>query len=292
MDLSADTLHCYVPTTAALFPTGQGSLSEMSLAVKDLFSVAGHTSSFGHPQWRSTHEPATEHATVVSRLLRAGASVAGLTKMDQLAYSLIGNVGEGEAPINPFDSGCFCGGSSSGSASAVAGGIADLGVGTDTAGSIRVPAAACALFSLRPTHDRIDKEGVIPLAPSLDVVGLMARRPDILTKAMTVLAPTARPLQKPRRVLLATDLLERREGAAHEALAKLAQRVADVADCRVIEVEGAGLVHSDIGDLFARLQGREIWQQHAGWIAGNLSYLADDVQTRLRRCEELIPGCS
>ncbi|MGH8546149.1 MAG: amidase family protein, partial [Gammaproteobacteria bacterium] len=133
MELSPETFKCYVPTTRALDPTGPGALSGVRVAVKDLFSVAGHTSSFGHAQWRATHEPSSEHAAVVARLLSAGGAITGLTKMDQLAYSLIGNVGEGEPPVNPFDPECFCGGSSSGSASAVAGGLADLGVGTDTA---------------------------------------------------------------------------------------------------------------------------------------------------------------
>ena len=132
-------MKCFVPTTKVVESFEDGKLANVRVALKDLFAVEAHTSSFGHPRWRETHQAASETASVVQRMLSAGASVVGLTKMDQLAYSLIGNVGEGEPPINSFDPECYCGGSSSGSASAVAGNLADLGVGTDTAGSIRVP---------------------------------------------------------------------------------------------------------------------------------------------------------
>jgi amidase len=274
-------LECFVPTTVTVRPTGQGSLSGLSVAVKDLFAVAGHTSSFGHPRWRATHGPAPRHAAVVERLLGAGATVAGLAKMDQLAYSLIGNAGEGEAPVNAFDPECFCGGSSSGSASAVAGRIVDVGIGTDTGGSIRVPAAACGLFSLRPSHGRIAVEGMLPLAPSFDTVGLLARHPALLAKTLAVLAPTPRPVRQAHRVLLATDL------GAREALVRLARRLADAAGGGLSEVRGATLVNDDTGDLFARLQGREIWQQHGAWVTEHASHLAEDVQARLRRCRSL-----
>jgi amidase len=130
---TADDLHCFVPTTREIPPTGEGGLSSARVALKDLIEVAGHTSSFGHPRWRDTHAPARRDAEVIRRLREAGASIAGFAKMDQLAYSLVGNVGEGIPPVNVVDAECFAGGSSSGSAAAVAGGIADVGVGTDTA---------------------------------------------------------------------------------------------------------------------------------------------------------------
>ncbi len=287
MGFSADALHCYVPTTSTLVPIGEGPLSGWRIAVKDLFSVAGHTTSFGHAQWRSTHAPSRADASVVRELRRAGATVAGMAKMDQLAYSLIGNDGEGEAPVNAFDPECYCGGSSSGSASAVAGGVANLGLGTDTAGSIRVPAAACGLFSIRPTHGRIDTEGVIPLAPSFDVVGLMGRRPELLTRAGAVLGLMAQGSRTAQRVLLGTAPLEHLACAAQKALTKLAQHVGEIVHCAVTEVSAATLVSVEAGDLFARLQGREIWQQHAAWVTENGRHLADDVQTRLRRCKAL-----
>ncbi|MHB8660016.1 MAG: amidase family protein [Solirubrobacteraceae bacterium] len=111
-------------------------MSGVRIAVKAALPSPAPRSSFGHPRWRETHDEASHDADVLARLRRHGAAIVGLAKMDQLAYSIIGNVGEGEPSVNTHDPKCFCGGSSSGSASAVAGGLAELGVGTDTGGSI------------------------------------------------------------------------------------------------------------------------------------------------------------
>ncbi|MDQ4042114.1 MAG: amidase family protein, partial [Actinomycetota bacterium] len=268
------SLHCFVPDSVQLGPTGEGELSSLRMALKDMFDVAGRVSSFGHPRWRETHEPAREHAPAVAALLAHGATIAGLAKMDQLAYSLIGNAGEGTPPANAFDPECFCGGSSSGSASAVAGGAVDVGIGTDTGGSVRVPAAACGLCSLRPTHDAVSTAGVLPLAPSLDVVGFLAREPEPLARTLRVLAPTLE-AGALARVLVPTDL-----GRAVEGLGR---RVAEAAGAEVEEVAVGSLIDARTGDLHARIQGREIWAHHAGWAKANLPHLAADVQTRLRR---------
>ena len=121
---------CWVPDSVSLRATGRGPLDGVTVAVKDMIAVAGHVSSFGHPRWRATHSPGDENAPVLCGLLAAGASVAGLAKLDQLAYSLIGNAGEGLAPLNSRYPGRFTGGSSSGPAAAVAAGLAEAGLGT------------------------------------------------------------------------------------------------------------------------------------------------------------------
>ncbi|HEV7807546.1 MAG TPA: amidase family protein [Solirubrobacteraceae bacterium] len=286
--MNSDELQCYVPTTLTVAATGAGSLSSLDIAVKDLFAVAGHTSSFGHPRWRDTHEPASANADVVDRLLNAGAAVAGLAKMDQLAYSLTGNVGEGSAPVNAFDPESFCGGSSSGPASAVAGGVADVGLGTDTAGSIRVPAAACGLYSLRAGHDRIGSDGVLPLARSLDAVGVLARSPDVLEAVFRVVAQS--PSDGTRvitRVLRPKDPSDYTDAHAAAALTSVATKAAASLGCDVEELDVSGLVSPDVGNLFARIQSREIWAEHAEWVTQNIEHLAPDVQTRLRRCQAL-----
>lgn len=166
---------CWAPGSVSVPAAGSGPLSGWSLAVKDMIAVEGHVSSFGHPRWRETHAPSTSTAPALAALLAAGASVAGLAKLDQLAWSLTGSAGEGVAPRNPLYPDRLTGGSSSGPAAAVAAGLADAGIGTDTGGSIRVPAAACGLFGLRTTHGLISTRGVLPLAPSFDVVGILAR---------------------------------------------------------------------------------------------------------------------
>ena len=208
MPEDAPPVHCWVPGSVSLPATGHGPLDHVTVAVKDMFSVAGHVSSFGHPRWRETHPPSAETAPALSGLLAAGASVTGLAKLDQLAYSLIGNAGEGVAPLNSRYPGRFTGGSSSGPAAAVAAGLTEAGLGTDTAGSIRVPAAACGLFGFRPTHGLVSTRGVLPLAPSFDVVGVLARRAALLGQVAEVLLSSSQ--APPGLVTLRTGLRARR----------------------------------------------------------------------------------
>jgi amidase len=141
---------------------------------------------------------------VLERLLSAGAPIAGLAKLDQLAWSIVGNADEGVAPLNPAYPDRFTCGSSSGPASAVAAGLADAGIGTDTGGSIRAPAAACGLYGLRPTHGLISTDGVLPLAPSFDTVGALARDLAALKHVLEVVADMHAG-QPVRRVVIPSD---------------------------------------------------------------------------------------
>jgi amidase len=280
---------CWVPNSFAIAPTEEGVLSGKAVAVKDLVDYAGHKVSFGFARWRDTHEASRETAPILTQLLAAGGSIAGFTKLDQLAYSLIGNVCEGAPPLNSLYPDRFTGGSSSGPAAAVAAGLADIGLGTDTAGSIRVPAASCGLFGLRPTHGAISASGVRPLAPSFDVVGVLATNPTIIGPAFSVLssAPVpagsdVREVRVPTRAsvsLIGDDTVD--------SMYSIADALSAVYECRVIQCDLSEFINPDIGDLFARLQGREIWSEHSQWISANKGYLADDVRTRLERAERL-----
>jgi amidase len=260
----------------------------MTVAVKDMFGIAGHVSSFGHPRWRATHLPSAETAPAVSRLLAAGASVAGLAKLDQLAYSLIGNAGEGSAPLNSQYPSRFTGGSSSGPAAAVAAGLAGIGLGTDTAGSIRVPAASCGLFGFRPSHGLVCTRGVLPLAPSFDVVGILAPRAGMLGPVLEVLTSpgAARLPAVPRTVHVAGGLAGISPELA-EAVQATAAAIAGRWGCRVSEAPLGAFINDDVADLFARVQGREVWRAHGSWLGGNGQFLADDVQARVHRAEAL-----
>ncbi len=280
-------LACFTPISAERPPTGTGDLNGVRVAIKDLIAIGGHTSSFGHQRWRETHEPAAVDAPLVSQLRAVGAAVVGTTKMDQLAYSLIGNVGEGEPPKNVFDPDAFCGGSSSGSASAVAGGLADLGVGTDTAGSIRVPAAACGLYGLRPTHGRIDTAGVEALAPSFDVVGLLTRDAGLLGAALAVLAEPHTPPSLPTRIVLPSDIWASQGADERAAAQAMGDRIGTELGVEIVDAPFERFVDAGAGKLFARLQSREVWHEHSQWVSDNAEVLAADVLTRLRSCESL-----
>jgi amidase len=281
---------CWVPGSVSLPATRPGPLDGLTVAVKDMIAIEGHTSSFGHPRWRATHAPSTRTAPVVSRLLAAGASVAGLAKLDQLAYSLIGNAGEGTAPLNSQYPDRFTGGSSSGPAAAVAAGAADVGLGTDTGGSIRVPAASCGLFGLRPTHGLIDCSGVLPLAPSFDVAGVLARTAGTLSRVLEVLITAAARDGAPaatRHVVVAADALAGISPEAAAATYATARAVAGAAGCPLSEGRLAAFINHDVADLFARIQARQVWRAHGPWLTANSAVLAADVRSRVARAESL-----
>ncbi|HSS38685.1 MAG TPA: amidase family protein, partial [Polyangia bacterium] len=171
MQASAFCQHDRVHLTGA----ATGPIAGLTFAAKDVFAVAGATACFGNPTWLATHRPASRTAPAVARLVGAGATLVGLTITDELALSLTGENAHYGTPLNSRCPDRIPGGSSSGSASAVAGGHCDFALGTDTGGSVRVPAAHCGLYGFRPSHGAVPTEGVLPLAPRFDTVGWFAR---------------------------------------------------------------------------------------------------------------------
>lgn len=166
---------------------GASPLAGLRFAVKDLIAVRGCAMGCGNPHWAARQEPSPLTAPAVQRLLAAGARCLGTTWLDEFAFGLAGENAWGGTPPNPRAPGRIPGGSSSGSASAVALGAADLALGTDTAGSIRAPASWCGLWGLRPSHGAVCTDGVAPLAPSLDTVGLFASSRETLRRGMATL---------------------------------------------------------------------------------------------------------
>jgi len=280
-------LACLVPGTLKLGATATGKLSGKTFVVKDLMALKGHTSSFGHPRWRDTHTVSNATSPVITKLLNGGANLAGLAKMDQLAGSLVGNIGEGEAPLNSLYPDRFTGGSSSGSASAVAAGLADFGIGTDTAGSIRVPAAACGLFGLRPTFGAIKSEGVLPWAASFDVVGILAKDLNLIRDVYDTLCDKPSSAARITKILLPDNCHELVSADAATTIIKAAQELAHKHGIVVQEIDLRRYINQEVGDLFSRLAGRENWQAHGAWIKQNRQYLAPDLQARMKFAEQV-----
>ena len=173
--------------TFELEPTGAGPLDGLRFAVKDLIDIARHETGCGNPSWRDTHPAATVNAVCVEQLLGAGGRCVGKTVTDELGLSLIGENHFYGTPLNPKAPDRVPGGSSSGSASAVACGLADFALGTDTGGSVRVPASNCGIWGLRPSHGLISVAGANSFAPTFDTVGILARSADVLARAASVL---------------------------------------------------------------------------------------------------------
>src|SRR5215217_5513107 len=170
--------------------TSDGPLRGLPFAVKDLIDVVGHCTGCGNPTWLATHPPANVSAVCVEQLLAAGAVCEGKTVTDELAFSLLGENHHYGTPLNPAAPDRVPGGSSSGSASAVACGLVDFALGTDTGGSVRVPASNCGIWGWRPSHGRVSVAGVMPFAPTLDTVGVLARSAKLLEQVATVLLAT------------------------------------------------------------------------------------------------------
>jgi amidase len=166
-----------------------GPLAGLDFAVKDLFDVAGATTGYGNPDWARTHAPAAATAPVVLALAQAGARLRGKTKTVELAYGLTGeNVWYG-TPTNPAAPDRFPGGSSCGSAAAVAAGLVDFALGSDTGGSVRIPASYCGIFGIRPSWGAVNLTGACPLAPSFDTAGWFARSASVLRRVGEAVLP-------------------------------------------------------------------------------------------------------
>ncbi|EJM20407.1 amidase, Asp-tRNAAsn/Glu-tRNAGln amidotransferase A subunit [Pseudomonas sp. GM21] len=158
------------------------------VAIKDSIDIAGHATRSGSRAFADA-APATRNADVVDAILDAGWQIVGKTNMHELAFGVTGINDWTGTPINPQAPDRVPGGSSSGSAAAVAGGLADIAIGTDTGGSVRVPAACCGIAGLKPTYGRVSRVGAHPAESSLDCVGPFAADMADLIAAMQVICP-------------------------------------------------------------------------------------------------------
>lgn len=260
-----DRYHAYMDKSLTMGPLGSGPLNGLAFAMKDVFAVQGHRNAAGNPDWLRTHEAATATAKAVELLLQGGAKLCGATHTDELMYSLNGENHHYGTPINPNAPGRIPGGSSSGSAAAVAAGEADFAIGTDTGGSVRIPSSYCGIYGFRPTHGAVDTAGLIPLAPSFDTVGWMAREAEDLLAVGKVLIGRNSPMKRFNRILHAEDIWSLAEADCREALqgsvANIAQYIGPV-ERLVLQEDG----YSEWMNTFRMLQGLEIWRSHGEWI--------------------------
>jgi len=164
-----------------------GPLAGLSVAVKDMFDIVRERASGGSPDWLAAQKPAAKNAAAVQTLLDAGATIVGKTVCDEFFYSVTGANAHYGTPVNPRAPGRLPGGSSGGSASAVASGACDLALGSDTGGSVRIPASFCGIYGLRPTIGRIDPTGAMAMAPSFDAPGWFAAGPGAFCKGAVLL---------------------------------------------------------------------------------------------------------
>jgi len=264
-----------------------GPLAGRTVAVKDLFAVAGHAVGAGVPAWLAEQPVETTSAPAVELLLAAGASVAGLAQTDEFAYSVAGRNGSWGTPPNGAVPGALPGGSSSGPASAVALGQADVGLGTDTGGSVRVPASYQGLWGLRTTHGTVPREGLLPLAPTFDTVGWLTRDAATLRAAAEASlgsAPAVPTGRGPSDLSGASVVVDPRvlDGVEPDVAAAVGVAVDRLVEAGRLPRPDAVAV-GDLGallELFRVVQAAEAWRSHGRWIEAHPGVLSPDVAAR------------
>jgi Asp-tRNA(Asn)/Glu-tRNA(Gln) amidotransferase A subunit family amidase len=253
---TVDTTVWRVVGTPLIAGAPDGPLAGETVAVKDVFAVAGYPIGAGVPAYLAEQPAATQHAAAVARLLDAGATVRGIAHTDQFAFSLAGDNPHYGTPLNAAVPAAVPGGSSSGPATAIALGDASIGLGTDTAGSIRVPASYQGLWGLRPTHGAVPIAGLVGLAPDFDTVGLLTRDPDVLVRATAALVNDA--------------------GVAVSG--------------EVIDLDDAGFDLPAMLEAFQTHQRFQAWRLHGDWIRAHPDALRGSAAARFEVASQVTPA--
>jgi amidase len=284
-----DPLGAFINEDIRIPGAAPGPLRGLTFAAKDNFDIEGHVTGAGNPDWLRTHEVAASTAPAVQMLLDAGGALVGRTIMDELAFSLNGENIHYGTPLNPAAPNRIPGGSSSGSASATAGRLVDFALGTDTSGSVRVPASYCGLFGIRTTHGAISTEGVVPLAPSFDTVGWFARETDLLYRIGEVLLPKPSVSKLPARLLIADDAFALAEAPVQAILQIEIQRFAELTQ----SVSHTCLSETSLEiwtEIEVTCKTYEVWQAHAEWIKAFKPKFAREIEKRFSRASTVTPA--
>ena len=252
-------------TDAYLAGKPSGPLSGLTFAAKDIFDVAGHVTGGGNPDWKATHPPAERNAWIVETLVNAGATMVGKTHTDELTRGILGENAHYGTPINTKAPDRVPGGSSSGSASAVAGRLVDFALGSDTGGSVRIPASFCGLYGLRPTHGRIPLEGILMQALSYDTIGWFTRDAVTYAKVAAAVFQTEIPDFTPSRLVIAQDAFDEADEEVSAVLLPIAEKIGELAgSSTIMRLSPNGLTEWAVQQNV--LQSEEAWNSVKDWI--------------------------
>lgn len=263
--------------------TTSTSLQHVRLAVKDVFEVAGLTYAAGNPQWGAAQVPARGNALCVQQLLQAGCQWVGKTVTDELTYSLAGINAHYGTPQNPRAPLRLPGGSSSGSAVAVSAGDADLALGTDCGGSIRLPASYCGLWGIRPSHGLISANGCFTLSHSLDTVGWFARDGELLQRAFHRLCHSQTSTPVTLRWLVSDDVLEQLDAPLRVAFEDWLTTLPYMPQ----RIPAGSMPLEHWAQAFRTLQASEIWQHHGAWVEEQHPVLGADIAARFAMARQI-----
>ncbi len=285
-----DPVGCLVPHNISepLRGSGSGPLAGKTLIVKDLYDIAGRKTGNGNPDFLAATEPAGETAPTVQKLLDAGADLIGIAICDEFFYSLTGANAHYGTPRNRRAPGRLPGGSSSGSAAAMAAELCDIALGSDTGGSVRIPASFCGLYGLRPTHGRVDLTGGRAMAPSYDTAGWFANEAGLFRTVGPVLLDANIVAADIDRLLIAEDGFERADPAVAAALrAVLAAAAGVLPNAEPVTVAPGGL--EPWGDAFRVIQANEVKISNLPWVREHKANLGPGIKERFEMVAVITP---
>lgn len=261
---------------------GGGPLSGLTFAVKDLFDVAGYISGCGSPDWLTSHEPAEHTSPLVQALLDAGAEMIGKTICDELFYAFTGANAHYGTPQNLRAPGRLPGGSSSGSAAATAAGLCDFALGSDTGGSVRVPASFCGLNGLRPTHGRLDLSHAQGMAPSFDAAGWFANDAALFKNLGGYLLDENAGRQTINQVLMGTFAFDHADEAVSSPLADFIAKIGHLMPAAVdLDALPDGIEIDEARETFRVIQAFEVWQTFGQWVEAVNPQLGPGIRERI-----------
>ena len=273
---------CFVPhdLAAPLEGAPTGPLAGLSAVVKDMYDIGGERTGCGSPEWLASHPPATRNSTPIDKILDAGATIIGKTVCDEFFYSVSGSNAHYGTPVNARAPGRLPGGSSAGSAAACGAGLCDFALGSDTGGSVRVPASFNGIYGFRPTHERIEHAGVADMAPSFDVPGWFAATPGVFRKVGAVLLDKKRVAAKIDRVVLLEDAFKQ----ADESVADLLRTLLELMSDDLPEIAHGKIAPEGFDpwrEAFRIVQAYETWQTFGEFIKAQKPKIGPGVRERM-----------
>jgi len=276
-----DNINAFVPgPRARIAGAAGGPLHGLTFAAKDLFDVAGVPTGGGNHDWARANPVPTRHAWAVQTLLDSGATLVGKTITDEVSLGILGENAFDGTPLNSAAPDRVPGGSSSGSAAAVAARLCDTALGTDTGGSVRVPASFCGLYGIRPTHGRLNLAGMLPQAPTSDTTGWFARDAETFARVSSVLLNEAPSTTLPHTLLIAVDAFGFADPDVAAALRPMVERLT-----RLIGSAREEIMAPQGLSVWARaqrtLQPVEAWNTFRAWVERDNPRMAFDVARNL-----------
>ncbi len=278
----ADRSSFYVPHDIAvpISGTGKGPLAGLTAVVKDMYDIAGSRTGGGSPEWLAAQTPALKHAAVVQLLLDAGATITGKTICEELFYSMVGVNAHYGMPANLRAQGRIPGGSSSGSAAACGAGACDFALGSDTAGSIRIPASFNGIWGIRASHGRVDMSGAMAMAPTFDAGGWFANGPGLLRAVGGVLLQGGQVSAPVREIVVGADTMAQGDAGVVVACKSFLKRAKHILPLQ----READLLADEFAtwcEAFRVLQAFEVWQTFGAFVTAAQPKLGPGIKERV-----------